>query len=147
VPHQASLDLDAAFDALPEADRLARLEACKAEWIQRFPGYKVEKHAASLRRFAIGKYAREQRLAGSALQGTFYHHRTGDPGPARLIPFEPGASHTLWKRCRMVKPDCTPEEILAVIEAKIRAHARQSKPIENWQGFLIVAVPRSFEPG
>jgi len=76
----------------------------------------------------------------------FYYQRTGDPGPARPIPFEPGAIHTPWKRCRMVKPDCTAEEILAVIDAKIRAHARQSKPIENWQGFLIFAVPRSFAP-
>jgi hypothetical protein len=77
----------------------------------------------------------------------FYQYGTGDPGPARPIPFEPDATQTLWKRCRLVKPDCTPEEILAIVYAKIGAHARRSKPIENWQGFLIVAVPRSFGPG
>jgi hypothetical protein len=49
----------------------------------------------------------------------------------------------LFDACRAHAPDCTVDEIVSAIEAKIQI--KHGQTVDNWMGFFLTAVPRHFE--
>jgi hypothetical protein len=49
----------------------------------------------------------------------------------------------LFDLCRAQAPDCTVEQVVAVVENKITI--KRGQTVVNWIGYLLTAVPRQFE--